>query len=128
MACLALVLFFRHPRPLFPPSWFGVAGALFIGGATVASHYLMTLALGFEEAAVCAIVGAVEIPATYFLEFLIFRRSPTPAAAAGAVLVLGAVVGVSAAAAEEEEVEEEAEEEEVEYGAEAAESEEKAAE
>ena len=114
MACLALVLFFRNPRPLPPPSCRGVAGALFIGGATVASHYLMTLALGFEEAAICAIVGAVEIPATYALEFLIFRRSPTPAAAAGAALVLGAVISVSAvaavaAAAAEAEAEEEEE-------------------
>ena len=77
------------------PSVLGVIGALYIGGATVASHYLMTLALGFEDAAVCAIVAAVEIPATYFLEFFVFFRRPTLEAAGGALLVLAAVVGVS---------------------------------
>ena len=72
----------------------GVLGALYVGVATVTSFYSMTLALGFEDAAICAIVAAIEIPATFLLEFLAFSRPLTAETFIGAVLVLFAVISV----------------------------------
>ena len=90
-----IILFLRFTTTPLSFTRNGVLGVLYVGVATVTSFYSMTLALGYEDAAVCAIVAAIEIPATYLLEFLVFSRHLTAEAFVGAVLVLFAVVSVS---------------------------------
>ena len=92
---VTLILFLLFSSPLPTLTINGVFGALYVGAATVASHYLMTLALGYEDAAVCSIIATVEIPATYILEFFVFSKGLTLQTGIGAVLALGAVISVS---------------------------------